>query len=204
MSSLDFYFDYSSPFAYLAATQIERVAQEKNAAINYKPFLLGALFKDIGTPIVPLFSFNAPKQKYYQRDMQLWAQHWGVPLNQPSIFPLNTVKPLRLTLVALEKDPQAARRLISSIYAAFWVNGKDISSEEVLASLLAEANCPEEWLACIATPEIKEALKTATTQAVERGVCGAPSIDVEGYLFWGQDRLDFVSKVLDGWQPKIG
>ena len=67
MNSLDFYFDYSSPFAYLAATQIERVAEEKNATVNYKPFLLGGLFKAIGTPMVPLFSFNAPKQKYYQR-----------------------------------------------------------------------------------------------------------------------------------------
>ena len=204
MSTIDFYFDYSSPFAYLAATQIERVAKEKEANVVYKPFLLGGLFKSIGTPMVPLFSFSAPKQKYYQRDMQLWSQYWGVPLNQPSIFPMNTVKALRLTLIALQENPAAAPQLIAQIYAAFWVDGKDISSEDVLASLLNEANCPEEWLTRIAMPEVKQALKEATSQAVDRGVCGAPSMDVNGYLFWGQDRLDFVEKVLDGWEPKIG
>ncbi len=199
--ALDFYFDYSSPFAYLAATQIERISREKQAVLHYKPFLLGGLFKAIGTPVVPLFSFNAPKQKYYQRDLQLWAQHWNVPLIQPSIFPLNTVKPLRLTLVALKESPESAPALIACIFKAFWADGKDISSEIVLEELLQASNCPADWLQKIASPQVKEALREATTRAVTRGLCGAPSFDVGGQLFWGQDRLDFVSKALDTQNP---
>ena len=196
MKSLNFYFDYSSPFAYLGATEIFKLADQNNASVVHKPFLLGALFKAIGTPMVPLHSFNAPKQRYYQRDLELWAQHWGVPLLQPSAFPINTVGPLRLTLVALAEAPERVTPLVLRIFSAFWAEDQDISRPEVLASLLSELELPVTWLEKISTPEVKAELRDRTSEAVEKGVCGAPSFEVNGELFWGQDRLDFVRNAL--------
>ncbi|MCZ7679637.1 MAG: DsbA family protein [Sandaracinaceae bacterium] len=79
MRTVDVYFDYSSPFAYLGATQIERVAREAGGAVRWRPFLLGALFKAIGTPLVPLDAMSEPKRRYQRLELERWAAHWGCP-----------------------------------------------------------------------------------------------------------------------------
>jgi len=198
MKTLHFFFDYSSPFAYLGSTQIREIAAETETDLIYQPFLLGGLFKAIGTPMVPLHSFNPPKKRYYERDLQMWAAHWNVPLITPTLFPINTVAPLRLTLVALREAKAEVHQLVSEIFTAYWVENQDISQPEVLGALLEKLALPAQWLTSISTPEIKEELRLKTSNAVERGVCGAPSFEVDGQLFWGQDRLDFVTKALRG------
>ncbi|MBT6432110.1 MAG: 2-hydroxychromene-2-carboxylate isomerase, partial [Deltaproteobacteria bacterium] len=84
--SFDFYFDYSSPFAYLGSTQVPRLASEFNAHAVLKPVLLGAIFKAIGTPMVPVMTFPDVKRNYYGKDLDRWAEHWGVPFKFTTRF----------------------------------------------------------------------------------------------------------------------
>src|SRR5215471_8488008 len=96
-----FYYDFASPFAYLASTQIERVAREAGGAeVRWRPILVGALFRKVGTADVPLETFGAAKRDYYRRDLARWADWWGVPLRWPTRFPMRTVLPLRAVLAA--------------------------------------------------------------------------------------------------------
>lgn len=188
MKSLTFYYDFSSPFAYLGATQVERVAAEAGASVVWKPILLGALFKQIGTPDVPLAEFPDAKRDYYRRDLLHWAAHWGVPFRWPSRFPMRTVAPLRLALAA--DDIAAVSR---ALFAAYWVDDRDISDARVLAEFGDVARTED--------PAIKAQLRAHTDEAIQNGICGVPSFVVRGHLFWGQDRLDLVSRALAGWDP---
>ena len=95
---VEFFHDFSSPFSYLAATQIERIAAEAGASVVYRPMLLGAIFREIGTPNVPLLAMNRNKQQYYSVDLENWARWWGVPLWFLPHFPLRTVTALRVAL----------------------------------------------------------------------------------------------------------
>ena len=114
---VDCWFDYSSPFAYLGTTQVERVAAAAGASVRFRPFLLGALFDRIGTPMIPLHSFPEAKRRHQELDLERWAAYWDVPFRFTTTFPLRTVLPLRVTLLA-ENDP----RLVHRIMRAAWVD----------------------------------------------------------------------------------
>ncbi len=201
MNELTFYYDFSSPYAYLGATQIERVAQ--GATIHWRPFLLRALFKAIGTPVVPMQAASEPKRRYLQRDVLDWAAYWNVPFAWPSRFPMRTVLPLRL---ALAVEPKLLPALSHAIFRAFWAADRDISDPNVLAPLVKEVGADPSALerALAPEPSVKQALIDNTDEALRNGVCGAPSFLVRGHLFWGQDRLEFVEKALAGWDPPGG
>ncbi|MDC0739820.1 2-hydroxychromene-2-carboxylate isomerase [Polyangium mundeleinium] len=200
MKRVEFFFDFSSPFAYLASTQIEALAARKGASLVYRPFLLGALFKAIGTPNVPLFAMPAPKRRLVTADLHRWADHWGVPFRFATRFPMNTVKPLRMVL-ATPEDHVAA--LVNSVYRAYWAEDRDISADDVLVDVATSVGLDGAALVAATTDErMKQGLKDVTEQAERIGVCGAPSFLVGDLLFWGQDRLLFVEKALDGWRPK--
>jgi 2-hydroxychromene-2-carboxylate isomerase len=200
MKEVTFYYDFSSPYSYLGSTQIERVAREAGATIRWRPFLLGALFKSIGTPIVPMQAVSEPKRRYLQRDVLDWAAYWNVPFTWPSRFPMRTVLPLRLVLAV---EPAILPPLSHAIYRAFWAADRDISDPAVLAELAREHGAPASALerANAPDPAVKQALIDNTDEALRNGVCGAPSFLVRQHLFWGQDRLEFVAKALAGWDP---
>jgi 2-hydroxychromene-2-carboxylate isomerase len=191
-AELTFYYDFSSPFSYLAATQIERIAAEAGARVRWRPILLGALFRQIGTPDVPLFEMSPPKRTYFSRDLQHWAAYWGVPLRWPSRFPMRTVAPLRLAL-ATEAAGGDIAAVSCAIFSAYWADDRDIADPAVLAQFGD--------LAAIGTPAIKDALRASTDEAIAAGVFGVPSFLVRGHLFWGQDRLALVARALAGWDP---
>ncbi len=202
MKEVLFYFDFSSPFAYLGATQIESVAARHHASVAYRPFLLGALFKAIGTPDVPLFSMPSAKQAVIQADMLRWADHWAVPFRFPTRFPMITVKPLRMVL-QVPADHRAA--LVGPIFRAAWVEDRDLSDDGELVAIATSAGFDGPALVAGTRDEaVKHGLKTSTEEAVRRGLCGAPSFVVGDLLLWGQDRLDFVGRALDGWRPTHG
>ena len=198
-TELSFFYDFSSPFAYLASTQIERVAAEGQTRVRYKPFLLGALFKQIGTPDVPLATFPEAKRRYYARDLADWADYWAVAFHWPSRFPMRTVTALRYALAA--GDAKIAP-VSHALFRAYWVDDRDLGDEAVLREV-ARATGTEVALerALGGDPELKQALIDATSEAVALGLCGAPSFLVRGHLFWGQDRLDLVARTLAGWEP---
>ncbi len=194
---LRFFHDFSSPFSYLASTQVERIAKHHGAELEWTPILLGALFREIGTPDVPLFAMNASKQAWMGQDMQAWAQWWGVPLQFPSHFPLRTVTALRLSLLEPGVTP--------AIYAAAWAEDRDISQAQVLAEILEDEGLDAPaLLEQTSDPAIKAQLRTNTERAAESGVCGVPTFVVnDTLLFWGQDRLAMVERALDGWIPEV-
>ena len=192
---VDAFIDYSSPFAYLGSTQVERVAREAGAQARFRPFLLGALFKAIGTPTVPIEAMSEAKRVYLRLDMERWAEHYGVPFVWSSHFPVRTVDALRVTLLA--PDAQRAA-VVHSIMRAVWVDDEDPSDLGVLGRCLERAGADPALLARRA--EAKELLFAATEEARKLGVPGAPTFVVGEDLFWGQDRLDFVARRLRGWR----
>jgi 2-hydroxychromene-2-carboxylate isomerase len=192
MNEVTFYYDFSSPFAYLGATQIERIAKEQAARVRWRPILLGALFKQIGTPMVPLDDFPAAKRAYMLRDLMHWAAHWDVPFRWPSRFPMRTVAPLRLAL-ATEAAGGDLAALSLALFRAYWVDDRDLADPSVLRDFGD--------VTAIETPAIKDALRARTDEAVAAGVCGVPSFRVREHLYWGQDRLALVSRTLAGWDP---
>jgi 2-hydroxychromene-2-carboxylate isomerase len=199
MKEVSFFFDFSSPFAYLASTRIEAVAARHGAVVRYRPFLLGALFKAIGTPNVPLFAMPLAKQRHGILDMLRWADHFGVPFRFPTRFPMNTIKPLRMVL---ELPDERRPALIHPVFRAYWGEDRDIGDDATLLDLAAGAGLDGPALIAGAKEDaVKALLKTATDDAVRLGLCGAPSFLVGDLLFWGQDRLMFVEKALEGWRP---
>lgn len=190
--TLDFYWDFSSPYAYLAATQVEALAARTGATLRSRPMLLGGLFKSIGQVDVPLMAFSEAKRKYMLVDLQRWADHWGVPFKFPSRFPMNTVKALRVYL-ALPEARRAAFR--AATFRAYWADDRDIADDAVLAELIgADA---AEVLLRTKEPAIKEELFAATGAAAKAGAFGAPTWVVDGTdLYWGQDRIPLVERAL--------
>jgi len=199
---LECFFDFSSPFAYLGSTQMEALAERSCAQLRWRPMLLGAVFRAIGAEMVPLSSFTAAKQQYVSLELHRWAEHWGVPFKFASRFPMNTVKALRI-VCQLGADQQAP--FIHKTFASFWVDDLDISDDEVLSGILAGLGLPTELVAGTRNQDVKDLLIASTGEAVQRGVFGAPTMFVNGeFMFWGQDRLDFVEKALRGWRPAAG
>ncbi len=195
---LAFYFDYSSPFGYLASVDVADVATRHGAELAYEPILLGGLFKAIGTPLVPLAEMSEPKRRYQRLDMERWAKERGVELRWPSRFPLRTVKPLRMTLLAeAEKRPA----LIASLMRACWVEDCNPDDDAVLRACAERAGAEPTLVEATRSDAAKSALRDKTERAVGRGVFGVPTFIVDDQLFWGQDRLDFVERALDGWRP---
>jgi len=187
---LTFYFDFSSPWSYLCSTQIDRVVKETNADIEYVPVLLGALFKEI-RPNVPMIS--EAKKSYHFKDLNDWRLWWGVELKWPTKFPIRTVTPLSVSIV----EP----RTFHCLYKAAWVLDKNIGDENVLKKVLEESGFDSKNL-LIKSQEnwVKEKLKENTTRAINQGVCGVPSFQVDGGdVIWGQDRLDILMDLLCGW-----
>ena len=190
--TLDFYWDFSSPFSYLAAMQAESFAARTGAELRSRPMLLGALFKAIGTADAPLLTWPEQKRRHAMLDMQRWSAHLGVPFNFPTRFPMNTVKALRAYL-ALPTEKQRAFR--DAVFRAYWAEDRDIASDAVLAELLGEGAA--EVLAKTQTQAVKDLLFAATKRAIDAGVFGAPtSIVDEAHLFWGQDRLLLVEDAI--------
>ncbi|HEX2572431.1 MAG TPA: 2-hydroxychromene-2-carboxylate isomerase [Polyangia bacterium] len=193
---LTFYYDFSSPWSYLGSTQVERVAQENGATVEWRPILLGALFKAIGTPIVPLHEQSQARQRYQGRDLHHWADFWGVPFRFASRFPTNSVTALRMVLAAGEKD---LPRLSHAIYRAYWAEDQDITDREVLARLASDLGLDGAALvARTEDPEIKARLREYTDGAVARGVFGVPTFFIGDTMVFGQDRFDFVAAALRG------
>lgn len=200
---LEFWYDFSSPWTYLASTQVERVVQRAGGNLIWRPMLLGAVFKQVGTPDVPALAMPEPKRNYYSRELDLWAEHWNVPFKFTTRFPMRTVTPLRLALLAGDR----IATLSHAVFEALWVDDRDISNDTELADILrGEGFDAESMIEQTQRPEAKQKLIDATGEAVERGVFGAPTFIIkhpEGdVMLWGQDRLELVERVLGGWRPR--
>lgn len=198
---LDFWYDFSSPWTYLGATQVEAVADRAGAELRWRPMLLGAVFKEVGAPNVPILAMPEAKRRYIARDLDYWASLWNVPFRFTSRFPMRTVTALRLALAAGD----AIVPLSHALFRALWVDDRDINDDATLRAILREQGLDEALLERTQDPAIKQQLHDNTAEAVAAGVFGAPTFIVHQpkgpLLFWGQDRLQLVERALGGWRP---
>jgi 2-hydroxychromene-2-carboxylate isomerase len=191
---LEFWFDFSCPFAYVASTQVEQLAQRTGAELDLRPMLLGGVFKARGTPQNLAATLNPAKARHNLDDIRRQAQRAGVPLRMPPNHPMRTVEALRCVLAAGLSLP-----LIHRIYRAYWDENADIADRSVLSRALTEVGLDAAAiLARAESPEIKDELRRRTDEAVARGVFGVPTYFVGEQLFWGQDRADMVTAALGG------
>lgn len=199
--TLDVYFDVASPFAYLGLTQLPALAA-MGAQTRLVPILLGALFRDIQQADVPLFAMPPAKQRYLGLDLQRWASWWGEPFEFPRKFPQRTIAAQRLCLIAAAEGLDAGIRLATALARAMWAEQQDLEDTATLRAIVAAAGLPADWVDRTSDPAIKARLVETTTAAREAGVFGVPTYVVDGaHLFWGQDRLDLVTRALAGWNP---
>lgn len=204
-STLDVYFDVSSPFAYFGMTQLPALAQLTGVTPRLHPILLGGLFRDIGQADVPLFAMPKPKLAYVSREMGRWARWWGVPFSMPTKFPQRTINAQRLCVLAAQQGADAGMRLANVLGRAMWAEQRDLEDDDTLRGIVGDAGLPHEWIERTREPEVKAALVAETSAAKDAGVFGVPTWIVDGkHLFWGQDRLELVMRALGGWRPAAG
>ena len=192
MAHVDFYYDIVCPYAYLGSTQIQAIADRCGASITYKPILLGGVLQSVGSPTVPMDAMPPSKARHNLLDMQRWADLWNVPLNFPNGHPRRSVHCMR-TIIA---SGDAGVETMHALYKAYWVDELDIAGPDVVAQVLTAAKLNPEWSNQATEQSIKDELRSRTAEAVENGVFGVPTCIVEGELFWGQDRMDFVEAAL--------
>ncbi|MBM97366.1 MAG: disulfide bond formation protein DsbA [Oceanospirillaceae bacterium] len=192
MNTVDFYYDFISPAAYLAFTQLPELCKRHDAQLNYKPMLLGGVFKATGiTPPATIPS----KLAWVQRDFARYAERYGVAFQQNPHFIFNTVNAMRGAIWAA--DTNCLEAYNQAMFQAAWADAKDLGDKEVLADIMNSAGLDSAaMLDTIAQPECKGALIEATEQAVINGVFGAPTMIVNGELYFGQDRLEWVERAL--------
>ncbi len=190
---LEFYFDFGSPTAYLAHKRLQQLSAQYDLEVHYIPMLLGGVFKATGntTPV----AIPAKGRYMVEQDMPRFARRYGVPLNVNPHFPINTLQIMRGAV--------AARRLgcfddyVDAVFDAVWVDGRNMSDPDVIAATLAAAGLDAAALTALAQdPEVKGELAANTETAVARGAFGAPTMYLDGAMYFGQDRLDFVEEIL--------
>ncbi len=197
--TIDFWFDFSCPYAYVASTRLEWLAGETKRSIRLKPFLLGGVFRALQQPQNMSTTLNAPKAMHNRLDLMRWAAWYEVPLRTPLRHPNRSVEALRAFLCCPE-DRQA--EVMAAFYRIYWAQGRDLSSRETLRECLDELGLPgSDLLQEIDSPRTKQELIKRTDEAIELGIFGAPTFVVDGSLFWGQDRLEMVAAAANGWCP---
>ncbi len=191
--SVEFYFDVGSPTAYLAHKRLKQLKLEYGCSIIYHPVLLGGLFKASGnsSPVtVPA------KGKYMMmEDLPRFAKLYSVPLNTNPHFPINTLNLMRGAVSSL--DEEYFDTYIDTIFKAIWVESRNMGDIDTVIEVLSDAGLDaKSILEATQNPEVKQQLISNTEQAVERGLFGAPTMFVDGEMFFGQDRLQFVEAAL--------
>ena len=196
---IEFYFDFSSPYGYLASTRIDELAARHHRDVQWRPILLGAIFKITGGAPLP----NVPiKGAYYKRDFPRTARLLGVPFKLPTVFPIASLAPSRAFYWALEQNSQQARELAKRLLKAFYVDDIDISKPENTLAIATSMGLDRPAVeAGIENPLIKERLKKEVQSAMDKGVFGSPYFIVDGEPFHGSDRMDQLDRWLatGGW-----
>jgi 2-hydroxychromene-2-carboxylate isomerase len=195
-NALDFYFDFSSPYGYLASEKIDELAARYGRKVRWHPILLGIVFRESGG--VPL-TLTAPiKSNYYLHDFSRSARYMGIPYTHPANFPIATQHAARAYYGLHGQDCSRARAFAHAAYRAFFCQGRDLSDLVVVLDLASAAGADREALAeALAGPQLKERLKAECEEAIARGVCGSPFIIVDGEPFFGADRLPQIAHWLE-------
>lgn len=193
---LEFFYDCSSPWTYLAFSKIEEVARRHRADLIWKPILVGGVFNAVNPSVYEnrVHPVKA-KQQYAAKDLQDWASLYGLKIGNPSMFPVNSVKAMRGAFVAEEhgKISPYSRR----VFESYWGEDRDISQDSVMRDIVRAVGLDEaEFFDKIAREEYKQKLRANTEELIERGGFGTPTMFVDGSMFFGNDRLILVEHAL--------
>ena len=188
IKAFEFYFDFASPYSFLAHTQIRKVEKENSVKIKYMPIFLGGLFNLAGVTAnadIPI------KAKYMIKDCKLWANKYNITFKFNNYFPIKTLNLMRCALVAEKKD--FYQIFINKIFDAIWKDGINLNDDAIVKKLLKNIDLnPQIFLREAVDLKIKDELKKRTNDAYIKGIFGAPSFVINNKIFWGQDRLEFV------------
>ena len=189
---IEFFFDIASTYSYLASTQIDALGARVGVPIRWRPFLLGGVVKATGnrTPIeVPA------KARYMLQDLQDWAGLYGIALRFPSHFPPNSLPIMRVLSAVSEQE---VRPLATALFQAYWTQDQNLSDLNVLAHVIEAAGFPAvNLLARAQDQDVKDRLRAATEEAVQRGAFGAPTFFFRDRMFWGNDRLPLLERYVE-------
>jgi len=192
--AVEYYFDFGSPAAYLASTQLKALAADTGATVLWRPMLLGGVF--VATGNASPASVPA-KGRYIFRDFARFAQRYGVPLKVNPFFPINTITLMRIAVGLQMRDDPRFMEYCAAMFRAIWVEAQNMNDPATVASVLQSAGFDVPALLALAGDQsVKDKLKADTEAAVARGIFGAPTFFVGDQMFWGQDRLDFVREAL--------
>ena len=186
---LEFFFDYVSPYSYLANSQLNSI---KGIEIQYRPMFLGGVMEATGNKPPGALPVRG---KYLTKDIKRWAKNYGIPFKFNSIFPQNTLKSLRLSLAA--QNHGVFNNIHQSLFDAMFVYNQDLSQDNVLVEIIKKNSLDDyRLMEEIEDSSIKSALKKNTDEAIARGAFGAPTFFIDEEMFFGNDRFEFIKKAL--------
>ena len=187
IKTFEFYFDFASPYTFLAHKGIRKIEKENSIKVKYMPVLLGALLKLTGVKA----NIDVPiKGKYMIKDCKLWAEKYNIEFKFNNYFPIITLNLMRCVLVAEKKN--FTQNFINKVFDAIWKDGLNLNDNTIVEKLLKNLDInPKTFLMEAVDPKIKDELKKRTEDAHKKGIFGTPSFIVNKKMFWGQDRLEF-------------
>ena len=194
-TQLEFFYDCSSPWTYFAFTRLVPLAEKLGLSVHWRPILVGGVFNSVNPQLYAarenMFA-NERRVKHYFKDMQDWSEYVGIAVQQPDVFPVNSVKGMRGAIYAAEHD-----RIIPysrALFAAYWGDNRDISQLEVLLDICLSSGLDKDgFLAAIADQRYKDQLRDNTDELVARGGYGSPTLFINSDdMYFGNDRLPLV------------
>ena len=196
-SKIEFFYDCSSPWTYLAFSEIENLVARQDLKLIWKPILVGGVFNS-SNPSVYASRENPvkAKQDYSTKDLQDWSKVRGLTINWPDVFPVNSVKAMRGAFYAINKE--MISEYSSKVFFSYWTEGNDISQDEVLNQIISSLDFDsQDFFSFIELDQTKELLKSNTQELIDRGGFGSPTIFInEKNMFFGNDRLQLIEEIL--------
>ena len=192
---IEFFFDCSSPWTYLAFHNIQPLAKEFSAEISWRPILVGGIFNSVNPSVYASRDAPVPpKARYMKKDLADWARAAGLTINMPTVFPVNSVKAMRGCVWLGDEMVPFAR----AVFEAYWGDDKDISQDAVLTEICRRVGVdPARFFAAIGEQAVKDQLKANTDEAIARGSFGSPTIFLDKIdMYFGNDRLPLVREAL--------
>jgi 2-hydroxychromene-2-carboxylate isomerase len=194
---LEFFFDCSSPWTYLAFSRVHDVIKRTGAVVEWKPILVGGVFNAVNQDVYERRANPDPRKgKYYAKDLADWARFAGLKIGRPPVFPVNSVKAMRGALIALDDGKLVP--YATAVFQAYWGDLLDISQTDILGPVAAGVGYePASFLKRIEEPALKDRLRANTDELIARGGFGSPTMFVDGDdMYFGNDRLPLLEAAL--------
>lgn len=193
-AKIEFFVDVVSPHSYLAWTQLDALERNTGAMVIVRPVCLSSIVKAAGGAVS---DFNDARSRYQRRDLQRWAEYYGVPFRLNPFYPISTLAVMRGAAGC--ENQMERRRYLHAMFQAMWVDGRNLSEpQELRAALETHGLDAAAILARSHAPDVKKALSDTTSEAIDRGVFGAPTFFVGDEMFFGRDRLPMVEMFAKG------